>query len=177
MFHLLDIKKHDDGISFDQTVDVKAQLLARDPDIIDVDSVHVVGNISFDSGLYLLNYDLTYRLVLPSSRSMEPVAFDNQLFISEVFIEEQDVASKKELVEDDLVLILEGDSVNLEDSVVDNILLNIPLRVLTEAELENEDLPSGESWSVLTEDQYQALQEEKKVENNPFSALNGLFED
>ncbi|MBM7635458.1 YceD family protein [Streptococcus saliviloxodontae] len=177
MFHLLDIKKHEGGISFEQVIDIKEHLMARSDDIIDVDPVKVVGNISFDSGLYLLNYDLSYHLVLPSSRSMEPVSYQHQLFISEVFIEEKDAIAKKDLIDDDLVLVLEGDTINLVESIVDNILLAIPLRILTEEELQNEELPSGNSWSVMTEEQYQALQEEKKAENNPFSALNGLFED
>ena len=80
-------------------------------------------------------------------------------------------------MDEELVLVIEGDVISLEESVVDNILLNIPLRVLIEAEEKEDTLPSGNSWTVMTESQYQELQEEKAVQNNPFASLNGLFED
>ena len=41
---------------------------------------------------------------------------------------------KKELVEENLVLILNDDTIDLNESILDNILLNIPLRVLTPEE-------------------------------------------
>lgn len=51
------------------------------------------------------------------------------------------------------------------------------MQVLSDEECQSDDMPSGQNWSVMTEEQYEALQNEKKKENNPFSALNGLFED
>lgn len=177
MFNIIDLKKQSDGLSFDRQLDIKEALLERDPSILDIADVTAVGHISYDAGLYLLNYQLNYTITLPSSRSMEPVALVESLPISEVFIEEADVREKAELVEEDLVLIIEGDSISLEESVIDNILLNIPLRVLTETEEQEDQMPSGSSWSVLTEEQYQAQQEEKAAANNPFASLNGLFED
>ena len=51
------------------------------------------------------------------------------------------------------------------------------MQVLSEEEQNSDTMPSGNSWSVLTEEQYNALQNKKKKENSPFSALNGLFED
>lgn len=177
MFNLAEIKKKDNKLPFDQELDIKEALTERDQTIIDIDKVRAQGTVSYEDGLYFLTYYLDYLITLPSSRSMEPVELTNQLFVSEVFIAEGDLDGKQELVDDDLVLVIEGDAIDLTESVIDNILLNIPLKVLTEEEEEDNDtLPSGQSWSVLTEEQYQALQEEKKEENNPFAALNGLFD-
>ncbi|HFH9692876.1 TPA: YceD family protein, partial [Streptococcus pyogenes] len=62
-------------------------------------------------------------------------------------------------------------------SIVDNILLAIPLQVLTEEEKKSKELPAGQNWAVLTEEDYQCLKEEKQKENNPFASLQGLFDE
>lgn len=177
MFNLIEIKKQSEGLTFEQTLDIKEALQERDPSILDIADVKVTGHISHDAELYLLNYQLTYTITLPSSRSMEPVALAESLSVSEAFIEKVDVKSKAELVEEDLVLIIEGEEISLEESVIDNILLNIPLRVLTAEEEQENQMPSGNSWLVLTEEQYQAQQREKAMANNPFAGLNDLFDD
>ena len=51
------------------------------------------------------------------------------------------------------------------------------MQILSKEERNSNVMPSGNDWSVLTEEQYDVLQDEKKKENNPFSTLNGLFED
>ena len=177
MFNIADLKKNPEGIHFDQELDVKEALINRNPEIIDIKSVRAKGLVGYEEGLFLLNYDLSYLLTLPSSRSMAPVELDQRTFASEVFIEASQVEAKKDLVDEQLVLVLADDTIDLQESVVDNILLNIPLQVLTAAEKVDDSLPSGHDWSVMTESQYQALQEEKQAANNPFASLNGLFDE
>ncbi|WP_438468032.1 YceD family protein [Streptococcus pluranimalium] len=174
---LIDIRKSLDGLQFDKVLDVKDQLLARDETIIDLQNVMAKGLVTFDDGLYLLNYQLSYELTLPSSRSMEPVVLSEKQEVSEIFIEVADVPSKADLVEENLVLLLEEDYIDLSDSVVDNILLNIPLKVLTDEEQKAEVMPEGSNWTVLTEEQYQAMKEEEKQDNSPFASLSGLFDE
>ena len=108
---------------------------------------------------------------------MKPVPLEVQDFISEVFIDEADLVEKGDLVDEELVLIVEGNSISLTESILDNILLNIPLSVLTEEEAKSDEFPSGKNWSVMTESQFQVLKEAKKQQTNPFAALNGLFDE
>lgn len=176
MFYLAEIRKHSEGVVIDQVSDIKAALLERSPEILDVSPVVVKGQISHEAGLYLLTYEMTYTITLPSSRSLEPVALENSQAVNEVFIEQKDVATKTELVEEDLVLILEDEQIDLVDSLVDNILLNLPSRVLTAQEEADDDLPSGTNWSVLTESQYEAQKQADKEANSPFAGLSGLFD-
>ncbi|MBF0844428.1 DUF177 domain-containing protein, partial [Streptococcus danieliae] len=63
----------------------------------------------------------------------------------------------------------------LEDSVADNILLEIPLKVLTPEEETEESMPQGQSWQVLSEEDYLQQQAEAKKENSPFASLQDLF--
>ncbi|EFM28615.1 putative ACR, COG1399 [Streptococcus gallolyticus subsp. gallolyticus TX20005] len=177
MFSISEIKKNPDGINFNSVLEIKEKLIERNKDVLDVKGIFVQGTISYDDGLYLLNYTLDYTITLPSSRSMLPVDVHQVEEVSEIFIEAVDIHAKEDLVRENLVLVLEEDYIDLEESAIDNILLTIPMQVLSEEEQNSDTMPSGNSWSVLTEEQYDALQDKKKKENNPFSALNGLFED
>lgn len=175
MFFINDIKKRQGGQEFDDILDIKEELMARHPEILDVDEVKAKGHISYENGLYLLTYTLSYQLTLPSSRSMQPVRLVERYIVTETFAEETEVPAIQELVEDDLVLMVESNHIDLRESVIDNILLNIPLRVLTAEEEVEEELPSGNHWQVLTQEQYQQKQAEKRKESGPFSALSELF--
>lgn len=176
MFNLLEVRKRPEGLAFDQKLEVKDELMKRNPEILDLEAVVAKGKLSYEDGLYLLQYDLSYQLTLPSSRSMQPVLLSEAYPVTELFISESDLSDKKDLVDDELVLVVEGDRISLEESVCDHILLNIPLQVLTSEERQNDTMPSGQSWSVLTETQYQQLQDEKKEAENPFSSLRTLFD-
>lgn len=177
MILISELKKRQEALHFEQELSIKEQLLNRNPEIIDIRDVKVIGTVVYDSGLFLLDYQLSYVLTLPSSRSMTPVILNESQFVQEIFIEENQIATKNELVDDNLLLILTDDKIDLEESAIDNILLSIPLQVLTEEEKTNDELPVGSDWTVLTEEQHQALKEEKKEETSPFSALQGLFDE
>ncbi|MFC3928220.1 YceD family protein [Streptococcus caprae] len=177
MFSTAEIKKKTEGIVFDEILNVKDELCQRDSEIIDIKDVRASGKVTYEQGLYLLQYNLAYKITLPSSRSMEPVELVLSDDIMEPFIESEHVQTNQELIDTDLILVLEGQTINLRESVIDNILLNIPLRVLSPDEEADDQLPSGKDWSVLTQEQYQTLQEEKHKETNPFSVLDGLFDN
>ena len=108
-------------------------------DAIDLSLIHIFlnleqlqasGQVVYDNGLYLLDYQLSYDITLPSSRSLEPATLGFNYLVSETFIQEADAALQKELVEENLVLILNDDTIDLNESILDNILLNIPLSCL-----------------------------------------------
>lgn len=177
MYTLNEIRKASDGILFDDTFDLEAALRERNPEILGLEGLKAKGKVVYDDGFYVLDYDLTYTITLPSSRSLEPVQRSEQLMVEEVFIESQDVSAKKDLVEEDLVIILEDPVIDLKESILDNILLNIPLKVLTPDEEANEELPSGKDWQIISQVQYEELKEKNKEAENPFAALSNLFDD
>lgn len=177
MFNLNEVKKNPEGLSFERRLDVIETLQERQPEVLAVEDLIAKGRVTYEDGLYHLTYDLSYVITLPSSRSLEPVALAEQLWVDEVFIETNQARDKQDLVEEHLVLVLEGEMIDLAESVIDNILLNIPLKVLTEEESQNDQLPSGHDWTVMTESQYQELKTEEKEANSPFAALNGWFDE
>ena len=82
----------------------------------------------------------------------------------------------QEVLDDDLVLPIENGEIDLAESVSDNILLNIPIKVLTAEEEAGQGFVSGNDWQIMSEEEYQAQQAVKKEENSPFAGLQGLFD-
>ena len=177
MLYLAEIRRHSEGLSFDQSFDLASELKARNPEILDVTDIRAQGKARYEEGLYFLEYDLSYTITLASSRSLLPVLIQEEYPVQEIFMEEDGDHQKEEWIEDDLILILDGNRINLGESVGDNILLNVPMKVLTPEEEAGEGMLEGQSWTVLSEEEYERMQEEKKEAASPFAGLSGLFDE
>ena len=172
-----EIRKNPEGLAFDQGFDLLKELQKRNPEILDLKNVTATGRVAYDTGLYVLDYQLSYTIVLASSRSMEPVELQESYPVTEVFAEDVQSDADIEALEEDLILPIEGGKIDLSESVADNILLNIPLKVLTPEEEAGQGFIEGNDWKILSEEEYQAAQAIKKEENSPFAGLNGLFDE
>ena len=172
-----EIRKNPEGLAFAQELDLLRELQKRNPEILDLKNVTATGRVAHDTGLYVLDYQLNYTIVLASSRSMEPVEIKESYPVTEVFAEDEQSDADIEALEEDLILPIEGGKIDLSESVADNILLNIPLKVLTPEEEAGQGFIEGNDWKILSEEEYQAAQAIKKEENSPFAGLNGLFDE
>ena len=171
-----EIRKNPEGLAFAQELDLLRELQKRNPEILDLKNVTATGRVAHDTGLYVLDYQLNYTIVLASSRSMEPVELQESYPVTEVFAEDVQSDADIEALEEDLILPIEGGKIDLSESVADNILLNIPLKVLTPEEEAGQGFIEGNDWKILSEEEYQAAQAIKKEENSPFAGLQGLFD-
>ena len=172
-----EIRKNPEGLAFDQELDLLKELQKRNPEILDLKNVTATGRVAYDTGLYVLDYQLTYTIVLASSRSMEPVELQESYPVTEVFAEDVQSDADIEALEEDLILPIEGGKIDLSESVADNILLNIPLKVLTPEEEAGQGFIEGNDWKILSEEEYKDAKAIKKEENSPFAGLNGLFDE
>ena len=172
-----EIRKNPEGLAFDQELDLLKELQKRNSEILDLKNVTATGRVAYDTGLYVLDYQLSYTIVLASSRSMEPVELQESYPVTEVFAEDVQSDADIEALEEDLILPIEGGKIDLSESVADNILLNIPLKVLTPEEEAGQGFIKGNDWKIMTEEEYQEAQAVKKEENSPFASLQGLFEE
>lgn len=175
-FHIYDLQKNPEGIHFEETLDLKAEILERNPEILDLSSVTAFGQARFEAGFYFLEYTLSYEITMASSRSMQPVTWKEAYPVMEVFVENEVILKEKELADEDLVLIIEGEKLVLDESVADNILLNLPAKVLTPEEAAGQEMPSGQNWTLLTEEDFAHQAQEKKEANSPFAKLQGLLD-
>ena len=174
--NIQEIRKQSEGLHFEQTLDLAADLRARNQEILDVKDILAVGKVQYEDSMYFLDYQLSYTIVLVSSRSMEPVELAESYPVTEVFMEGATNQLDQEVLDDDLVLPIENGELDLAESISDNILLNIPIKVLTAEEEVGQGFVSGNNWQIMTEEEYQAQQAVKKEENSPFAGLQGLFD-
>ena len=165
-----------EGMLLNRTLDVREALQERNPEVLDLSLVRLSGHASVENNIYVLTYEMAYTITLPSSRSLQPVSMDQSVEVNEVFIQQAQLTEHKDLVDQDLAMVLDGDSIDLVESVVDNILMSIPLKVLTPEEEAGAGLASGNDWEILSEEAYEARRAEEKEANNPFSALGDLFD-
>ena len=79
---------------------------------------------------------------------------------------------------EETTIVLEHDYIDLEEAVIDSLILNLPMRVVGEDELSTE-LPSGNDWSVVTEEDYQQQQKKEQAEQvDPrFASLKALLNE
>lgn len=177
MLHIQEIRKNPDGLAFEQGFDLTQELQMRNPEILNVQDIFASGRVQYEDGLYFLDYDLSYTITLASSRSMEPVEQKESYLVNEVFVDAHSGKVDQDLIADDLVLPIENEEIDLAESVADNILLHIPLKVLTAEEEASDSMPSGNDWQVMTEEEYQQSKQEQKEKNSPFASLQGLFDE
>lgn len=170
-------KRRDETIDLDVQLDLKKELQKRDPQILDLSNITVSGILSVEKNDYLLHYLAEYTITLPSSRSLEPVQVPMKLQVDEVFMTEEQFARRDEMVAAEEIILLEKGLLDLDESVADNILLAIPLQVLTEAERDSESLPKGNDWEVVTEEEHLARQAAAETMDPRLAKLSELFNE
>ncbi|HPR81602.1 MAG TPA: YceD family protein [Enterococcus sp.] len=177
---LLELRKYQDmPLTFEETLDLKNELMGRDNQIIDLAPVKVQGMVTVSKKDYILHYTVDTVITLPSTRSLEPVELPLQFSVNEVFMTPEQYQQRDDQLPEEEVLILETQTLDLDDSVADNILLGIPMQVLTEAEKASNDLPSGDDWAVISEADFQRQQEsqEQTIIDPRLAKLSALFKE
>jgi uncharacterized protein len=160
-------------LEFDETVDVKKELMERNPDIIDMGRVRVQGTILYARGDFAVHANLQAEVTLPSTRSLVPVAVPIDFDFAEIYLGAEEHAEEYE--EDELLIPLKSEWLDLMPAVKDNLLLALPLRILSQAERDAATLPSGADWSLITEEEAKPLPPEERADN-PFAGLKGMFD-
>ncbi|KRK97930.1 metal-binding protein [Secundilactobacillus odoratitofui DSM 19909 = JCM 15043] len=138
-------------LKFDDTLELAEALKERYPDeVLDVTPVHIKGMASVDqNGDALLYAHITATLTVPSTRSLAPVELPTNFDINEFYVATQAALNRYEKT--DVVLVVEDDTIDVDKAVADNLLLQIPMQVLTKAERADQPLPEGKGWSVSLE--------------------------
>lgn len=161
-----------EAFTFDEEVDVKKELMERNPDILDMGKVRAQGTILYSRGDFTVIGKVMADVTLPSTRSLVPVTVPVQFEFSETYLTRPDHADQYE--DDDLLIVLKDDRLDLMPAVKDNVLLGIPLRVLTPEEEAATELPHGNEWALISEEEAAPLPPEER-QDNPFAGLKNLF--
>jgi uncharacterized protein len=161
---LLELRKYQDmPLTFEEVLNLTDELTERDNQIINLAPVKVTGLVTVSKKEYILHYTVETVITLPSTRSLEPVELPMSFSVDEVFMTTEQYQQRDEHIPEEEILILEAQTLDLDSSVADNILLEIPMQVLTEEEKHSNDLPSGNDWVVISEDDF-LQQKDSQVE-------------
>ena len=111
--NIQEIRKLPEGLHFEQNLDLAADLRKRNQEILDVKDIVAVGKVQYEDRMFFLDYQLSYTIVLASSRSMEPVELKESYPVTEVFMEGATNQLDQEVLDGDLVLPIENDEIDL----------------------------------------------------------------
>lgn len=165
-------------LKFDTTIDLSASLHERDAKIQKATPVHVSGYVKLDQNVFIVNFKAETTLTVPSTRSLQPVDVPTVVTETEIFApEDEDVSRFEE--EDQMVMTMEDDDiVDVEKAVEDYLILSIPTQVLTPAEQNENIMPSGQGWQVISESDYNKQKADHDEQpNNAFAQLKNLFDN
>lgn len=168
-------KYHQAPLQFNETLDLEAIAKQRFPEtILALSSLTVDGTIRYDEADdLLLHVTVTGQITVPSSRSLEPVLLDVDLTIDELYIDNE--KHLEDFEETEAVFVLENDTLNVDEAILDNIVANLPLQILTANELENDVLPSGQDWHVISEETFE--NEKKQAPKPPLDPRLAKLDD
>lgn len=160
---------------FNETLEIAEILMERDSNIEAVEAVQCEGYITPIEDAFVLHGTIQATLTLPSTRSLKPVKVPLTISMKERYVTEDDYLEEDE--SEEVTIVLMHDYIDLTSAVIDNILLNIPQRVLAPGE-EGEALPVGNDWEVLTQEQYEAKLKAEAPDVDPrFAALKTLLDE
>lgn len=172
-------KRHGQVIPIDCELNLKQELMSRDEQIIDVDKILISGYIDISSERYYVHLTIKTTVVVPSSRSLLPVVLQIDGEVDENHVTDEQFSAIDEVSEQADYLVIENNSINLDEIVEDFILSSIPMRILTEEEQKSDSMPKGDNWEVISEDDYlfsKAKEAEEKVDPR-LAKLSTLFDN
>lgn len=122
---------------------------------IKINSMQVNVNAKYVPGMDLavVSFKVKGSLKLKSTRSLVPVDVDinDQDQLTYLFSKHED------LEEDDSIIEAKDQKIELHNEIVSLIITSIPIKIISKDEPESF---SGDTWEVISEDQYQQRKEE-----------------
>lgn len=157
----------------EREVETRPEFLERSKKLLyEAKNIKVAGDLFYQEPYVTGNFKVSCDLVVPSSRSLNPVPYHEEFTFTENYT--QDKPTKEELDENPDPIVLVEDEIDLQTAIEDNILLNIPTTILTDKEKNDDVYPEGKDWEVISE---KAFDEGKKNQINPaFAKLKVLFD-
>lgn len=144
-------------IEIDEVITYENEYL-QNTDVIKITPVSVKGMISKDDIDNLaLNIQVSGEMFLPCSITLEPVKYPFSFELNEIITEKNENNLKKDI-----------NTLELKPYLWENILVEIPLRIVSENAYKKEY--KGDGWQLISEET------KKENKNNPFKDLSQLLD-
>lgn len=150
---LAELRKQQFPITIDEEIDY-SEYAHRINDLKSISLVKVTGQgYEMNDDEYVFSLDIKASLVLQCAVSLEDVDYELSFHVDEVFV--------KEASEDDLEAnVIDGNTIDLLEAIVDDVALNVPMKVVKKG----------------YENFYKSEKEEDEVKINPaFESLKDFF--
>jgi len=163
-------------LTFEETLDLKADLMERyGDDVLDLGPVTTSGLVSVVGGDVVVVAKVKADLTVPSSRSLEPVQLPVDFQMTEYYV--SDPAATQRFEKSDVVMVVPDDVIDFDKAIGDNIILQIPMHILTDAEQEGSAMPEGKDWQVVSEADLSKVEAENKPVDPRLAKLKDFFPD
>ena len=163
-------------LTFEETLDLKADLKARYGDeVLDLGPVKTKGLVSVVEGDVMVTAQVQADLTVPSSRSLAPVKLPVDFQMTEYYV--ADAAATQRFEKTDVVMVVEDDVIDFDKAVGDNIILQIPMHILSDAEKQGAAMPEGHDWQVVSEADLAKVEAENQSVDPRLAKLKDFFPD
>ncbi len=169
------VRYHEEPLHINDTFDLNAMMTERFAGkVLQVAPVVVDAYVSSDNGDVTFGVTVNTTVTTPSSRSLTPVELPVQFEFTENYTDDASHLGRYE--DDEMVFVIEPDEmIDFHEMLAENIIEQIPLKVLTPAEAAGDEFPQGNDWSVTTQERV-AQQQADQVDPR-FAKLKALFPD
>ncbi|HJE44707.1 YceD family protein [Levilactobacillus namurensis] len=170
-------KNHrNDPLQFEETLDLKADLMDRyGEEVLDLSPVKVQGMVSVVNGDVAVDARVKADLTVPSSRSLTPVDLPVDFRMTEYYV--SDAAATQRFEKTDVVMVVPDDLIDFDKAVGDNIILQIPMHILSDAEQQGAAMPEGQDWQVVSEADLDKVEAENQSVDPRLAKLKDFFPD
>ncbi|MCW3777639.1 DNA-binding protein [Lactobacillus sp. PFC-70] len=170
-------KNHrNDPLQFEETLDLKADLMERyGEEVLDLSPVKVQGMVSVVNGDVAVDARVKADLTVPSSRSLTPVDLPVDFRMTEYYV--SDAAATQRFEKADVVMVVPDDLIDFDKAVGDNIILQIPMHILSDAEQQGAAMPEGQDWQVVSEADLDKVEAENQSVDPRLAKLKDFFPD
>lgn len=146
---------------FDETI-VLDEIFEQKTDLLGLSPIHVAGKMDFSEKKIVFHFTISGVMTLPCSRTLNPVDYPFKILCTETFFTDASYMTDHE------GQILKSDMVDLRPIVLENIILEIPMQIFSEAENDYKIAPDqGRDWSLLTEEEFEKIQKESQPSVDP----------
>lgn len=165
-------------LQVDEKMQLEKALQKARADILAATPVQVQGLIGADRLGAYSQLQVETILTMPSTRSLLPAEVKLSFLVSENYVDAERT-DLSDFSDKDLVIKLDNNLLDLEKVITDNILLQIPMQILTPTEINAENSAiAGRDWQVLSEEQLNKKQEDAQSQVDPrLEKLAHFFDD
>jgi uncharacterized protein len=138
-------------LKIDNEIDMR-ELMQRDPEIRDISPVHVVGRAETNQQRAAFYLTITGKMILPCSKTLVDVEYPFSIQTRDFFLFDPSYSVD---AEEEEIHQVEGNTVDLIPYISEQILLQKPLRVISDEEIVDPIAPpEGKGWQIVSEDNH-----------------------